>query len=310
MRVFMNDQFSDYKKLLNNCTLCPRNCNVDRTMGKKGYCGQDDKLVVARAALHMWEEPCISGERGSGTVFFSGCSVGCVYCQNHNIAKGKAGKIITTERLAEIFMELQDKGAHNINLVTPGHYIPQIIDAVNLSKRNGFCIPIVYNTGGYEKTDAIKTLEGIVDIYLPDLKYMDGNIAQKYSNCKDYFLYASAAIKEMVNQVSGPEFDSDGIMTKGVIVRHMMLPGCLKDSKNIIKYLYDTFENNIYISIMNQYTPLPHIAMYPEINRKITDDEYDELIDYAVGLGVENGFIQEGETQSESFIPEFNGEGV
>lgn len=306
----MNGQFSDYKKLLNNCTLCPRNCHVDRTGGKKGYCGETEKLVVARAALHMWEEPCISGTRGSGTVFFSGCSIGCVYCQNHSIAKGKAGKIITTERLAEIFTELQNKGAHNINLVTPGHYIPQIIDAVNLSKLNRLDIPIVYNTGGYERTETMRILDGIVDVYLPDLKYMDGNIAQKYSNCKDYFLYASTAINEMVRQTDEPEFDSEGIMTKGVIVRHMMLPGYLEDSKNIIKYLYNTFGNKIYISIMNQYTPLPHVAMYPEINRKITDDEYDELIDYAVELGVENGFIQEGETQSESFIPEFNGEGV
>lgn len=306
----MNAQFYDYKRLLNDCTLCPRNCHADRTGGKKGYCGQTEKLVVARAALHMWEEPCISGTRGSGTVFFSGCSVGCVYCQNYNIAKGKAGKIITTQRLAEIFIELRDKGAHNINLVTPSHYIPQIIDAINLSKGNGLNIPVVYNTGGYEKTEAIKMLDGIVDIYLPDLKYKDENIAHKYSNCKDYFLYASTAIKEMVKQTDEPEFNSDGIMTKGVIVRHMMLPGYLDDSKNIVKYLYDTFGNKIYISIMNQYTPLPHVAMCPEINRKVTDDEYEELIDYAVGLGVENGFIQEGETQSESFIPEFNGEGV
>lgn len=306
----MNDKFSDYKKILNNCDLCPRNCHVDRTSGQRGYCGQTDKLVVARAALHMWEEPCISGTRGSGTVFFSGCSVGCVYCQNHNIAEGKAGKIITTKRLSEIFIELQNKGAHNINLVTPSHYIPQIIDAVSLSRSNGFSVPVVYNTSGYEKLEAIRMLKGTVDIYLPDLKYMDGAIAQMYSNCKDYFLYASAAIKEMVNQVPEPEFDSDGIMTKGVIVRHMMLPGYLEDSKNIIKYLYDTFGNKIYMSIMNQYTPLPHVSPYPEINRKITDKEYDELIDYAVESGVENGFIQEGETQSESFIPEFNGEGV
>ncbi len=306
----MNGQFSDYKKLLNNCTLCPRNCHADRIGGQKGYCGVADELFVARAALHMWEEPCISGEKGSGTVFFSGCSVGCVYCQNHNIAKGKSGKIISSQRLAEIFIELQNKDAHNINLVTPGHYIPQIIDAVSLSKSNGLIIPIVYNTSGYEKPETIRILDGIVDIYLPDLKYMDENISQRYSNCKDYFSYASASIKEMAKQVSNPEFDSEGIMTKGVIVRHMMLPGYLEDSKNIIRYLYETFGDKIYISIMNQYTPLPHVAMYPEINRKITDNEYDELIDYALELGVENGFIQEGETQSESFIPEFDGEGV
>ena len=306
----MNNQFTDNKILLNNCTLCPRNCHTDRIKGKKGYCGQTNELIVARAALHMWEEPCISGTNGSGTVFFSGCSLGCVYCQNHNIAAGKAGKIITPERLGEIFIELQNKGAHNINLVTPGHFIPQIVDAVNLSRKNGFCIPIVYNTGGYEKAEIIQLLDGIVDVYLPDLKYMDGSISQRYSNCRDYFLYASTAITEMTRQVPEPQFDSDGIMTKGVIVRHMMLPGYLEDSKNIIKYLYETFGDKIYISIMNQYTPLPHVAAYPEINRKITDAEYDELVDYAIGLGIENGFIQEGGTQSKSFIPEFNGEGV
>ena len=306
----MNNKFTDNKGLLNSCTLCPRNCQVDRTKGEKGYCNQTDELIAARAALHMWEEPCISGTRGSGAIFFSGCSLGCVYCQNINIAAGKAGKIITTKRLAEIFMELQNKGAHNINLVTPGHFIPQIIAAFELSKRNGFCIPIVYNTGGYEKTETIQLLEGIVDVYLPDLKYMDCNISQKYSNCRDYFLYASTAINEMVRQVPEPKFDSDGMMTKGVIVRHMMLPGYLEDSKNIIKYLYETFQDKIYISIMNQYTPLPHAAAYPEINKRVTDDEYEELVDYAISLGVENGFIQEGETQLESFIPEFNGEGI
>lgn len=305
----MDSKFSDYKKLYSDCTLCPRNCHVDRSI-TKGYCRETDELVVARAALHMWEEPCISGTKGSGTIFFSGCSVGCVYCQNHNIASGKAGKIITTERLAEIFMELQNKGAHNINLVTPSHYIPHIIEAFNISKNNGFNIPIVYNTGGYEKIETLQLLDGIVDIYLPDLKYMDENIAQKYSNCRDYFSYASKSLKEMIRQVGEPQFDNDGIMTKGIVVRHMMLPGCLEDSKNVIKYLHGTFDNMIFISIMNQYTPLPHVVKYPEINRKITDDEYDMLIDYAVNLGVENGFIQEGETQSESFIPEFNGEGV
>lgn len=302
--------FTDNTNLLRDCTLCPRNCHVDRTNDKKGYCRQTNKPVVARAALHMWEEPCISGTNGSGTVFFSGCSLGCVYCQNHNIAAGKAGKIITVNRLAEIFIELQDKGAHNINLVTPGHFIPQIIDAIDLSKKKGLNIPFVYNTSGYEKPETIHLLERKIDIYLPDLKYLDGSISKRYSNCIDYFSYVSVAINEMVRQVPKPEFNSKGIMTKGVIVRHMMLPGYLEDSKNIIKYLYETFRDKIYISIMNQYTPLPKVGDYPEINRKITDDEYEQLVNYALGLGVENGFVQEGETQSESFIPEFNGEGV
>jgi putative pyruvate formate lyase activating enzyme len=306
----MNSKFSKYYNLLSNCTLCPRNCHVDRLSGQKGYCRESAEPAVARAALHMWEEPCISGTKGSGTVFFSGCSLRCVYCQNHNISEELSGKIITAERLAEIFMELQEKKANNINLVTPGHYIPQIIEAVSISRNKGLNIPIVYNTGGYEKAETLKMLNGIVDIYLPDLKYMNENIAKKYSNCSDYFSYASAAIAEMTAQTGKFEFNADGIMTKGVIVRHMMLPGFLDDSKNIIKYLHDTFGNKIYISIMNQYTPLEHVAKYPEINRRVSQDEYDRLIDYALNIGVENGFIQEGETQSESFIPEFNGEGV
>jgi len=297
-------------KLLDNCTLCPRNCYADREHGQKGYCRQTEELVVARAALHMWEEPCISGENGSGTVFFSGCSLGCVYCQNYNISKGLAGKKITVERLADIFIELQEQAANNINLVTPSHYVPQIIDALTLSRKKGLYIPVVYNSSGYEKTETLNMLEGYIDIYLPDLKYISKDIAKKYSNAEDYFDFASQAIMEMVRQVGEPVFNKNGIMTKGVIVRHLTLPGCLEDSKKIIEYLYKTFGDAIYISIMNQYTPLSAVREYPEINRKVPDKDYDELVDYAIYLGVENAFIQEGETASESFIPEFNGEGV
>lgn len=296
--------------LMEECTICPRNCKVDRTKGNRGYCRETDNLVVARASLHMWEEPCISGTNGSGTVFFSGCSLGCVYCQNYNISKGMTGKEITAERLAEIFLELQSKNAHNINLVTPTHFVPQIVEAIVMSRKNGLKIPIVYNTSGYEKVETIKMLEGHVSVYLPDLKYMDENIARKYSNCKDYFQYASKAIEEMVRQTGEIEFDDDGMVVRGVIVRHMTLPGYLPDSKNIIKYLHETYGNKIYMSIMNQYTPLTEVSQYPEINRKITDEEYDELVDYAVDIGVENGFIQEGETALESFIPDFDCEGV
>ncbi|MEL7646493.1 MAG: radical SAM protein [Sedimentibacter sp.] len=296
--------------LMEECAICPRNCKVDRTTGKKGYCRMTDKLVVARAALHMWEEPCISGTNGSGTVFFSGCSLGCVYCQNHTIATGKTGKEITKERLAEIFLELQSKGAHNINLVTPSHFVPQIIDALVMSRKKGLKIPIVYNSSGYEKVEIIKMLEGHISIYLPDLKYMDVSIAKKYSNCSDYFEHASKAIEEMVRQTGEVSFDESGMAVKGVIVRHMTLPGCLDDSRNIIRYLHETFGDKIYLSIMNQYTPLDEVTKYPEINRKITDDEYEELVDYAVSIGVENGFIQEGETALESFIPDFDCEGV
>lgn len=300
----------DYKTFYDNCKLCPRNCGVRRSDGIRGYCRADDELLVARAALHMWEEPCISGENGSGTVFFSGCSLGCVYCQNHNIAKGLSGKIISAKRLSEIFLELQEKNAHNINLVTPTHYVPHVAEAVELSKLNGLNIPVVYNTSGYEKISTLKMLDGIVDIYLPDFKYLDKNIAKRYSNCEDYATYAKKALKEMVRQTNEPEFNEEGIMTRGVIVRHMMLPGCLEDSKNIVKYLYETYKNHIYMSIMNQYTPLPHVSEFPEINKKIDETDYEELIDFAVELGVENGFVQDGETQSESFIPEFDGEGV
>lgn len=296
--------------LMEECIICPRNCRIDRTKGKRGYCRENDKIVVARAALHMWEEPCISGTNGSGTVFFSGCNLGCVYCQNHNISKGLSGKEITTERLAEIFLELQSKGAHNINLVTPTHFVPQIIEALVMSKNKGFSIPIVYNTSGYEKVETIKMLEGHVSVYLPDMKYMDGSIAKKYSNCEDYFQHASKAIEEMVRQTGEITFDEEGMVVRGVIVRHMTLPGYLEDSKNIIKYLYETFKDKIYISIMNQYTPLNEVTKYPEINRKIMDSEYDELVDYAVEIGVENGFIQEGETALKSFIPDFDNEGV
>ncbi len=297
-------------ELLQACTLCPRECRVDRTRGQAGICGATEEVVVARAALHMWEEPCISGEMGSGTVFFSGCTLGCVYCQNHNIAKGLAGRKITIERLAEIFLELQEKGANNINLVTPGHYVPQIIQALDMAKPKGLLLPIVYNTSGYEKAETIRLLRGYVDVYLPDLKYRSGQISGKYSNAEDYFQYAAEAIHEMVVQTGKPKFNEDGIMTRGVIVRHLTLPGYLKDSKDILEYLYDTYGDTIYISIMNQYTPLPHVEAYPELNRKITAEEYEELVDYALYLGVENGFIQEGETASESFIPEFNEEGV
>lgn len=296
--------------ILKDCVLCPRECHVDRTGGKKGYCKTTDELMVARASLHFWEEPCISGKEGSGTVFFSGCGLGCIYCQNRNISNGLAGKAITIERLAEIFLELQDKGANNINLVTPSHFVPHIIEALNISRKKGLIIPVVYNSGGYEKTETLKLLEGYVDIYLPDLKYMSDEPAMKYSNCKNYFTVAKAAIDEMVKQVKEAVFDERGIMQKGVIVRHLTLPGYLEDSKRIVKYLYDTYGDKIFISIMNQYTPMTKNTAYPELNRKVTEEEYEELVNYAVEIGVENGFIQEGETALESFIPEFNGEGV
>lgn len=296
--------------ILKDCTLCPRECHVDRTAGEKGYCKATGKLVVARAALHMWEEPCISGEEGSGTVFFCGCPLGCVYCQNSKISRGMSGMAITVERLAEIFLELQGKGANNINLVTPSHYVPHIIEALKISRKKGLTVPIVYNCSGYEKVKTLKLLEGYIDIYMPDFKYMSDEPAVKYSGCRNYSVVASKAIEEMVRQVKEPVFDERGIMKKGVIVRHLALPGYIDDSKRVVKYLYETYGDRILISIMNQYTPMTRSMAYPELNRKLTDEEYDELVDYALEIGVENGFIQEGETALESFIPEFDGEGV
>ncbi len=302
---------------LNKCSLCPRRCNINRNSGMKGFCGENDTIRIARASLHMWEEPCLSGTRGSGTVFFSGCPLHCVYCQNGSIANGSVGKEVSIERLAEIFIEQQGRGANNINLVTPTHFIPQISRAIEMSRNKGLKIPVVYNTGSYENVEALKILEGLVDVYLPDFKYIDSALSTKYSNAPDYFEVASAAIEEMVRQTGCTVFAAEGdiceadIMKKGVIVRHLMLPGQLEDSRNIVKYLYEKYGDRIYISLMNQYTPMSNIGgKYPELARKITKEEYDGLVDYAIESGVENGFIQEGETALESFIPDFNMEGT
>lgn len=289
---------------LEQCKLCPRSCGSNRAAGQTGYCGMSAEVKVARASLHMWEEPCISGTNGSGTVFFTGCPLKCVYCQNRTIAIGSTGERISIERLSEIFIELQEKGAHNINLVTPTHYVPQIVEALKSAKEKGLHIPIVYNTGSYEKAETIQALEGLVDIYLPDCKYYDSELAAKYSNAPDYFKVASDAIEEMVRQVGKPMFEGN-LMKRGVIVRHMILPGHTKDSRKIIERLYKTYGDDIYISIMNQYTPLPQMKNFPEINRRITAREYEKVIDYAISLGIENAFIQEGETAKESFIPDF-----
>lgn len=298
------------------CNICPRNCFVDRENGKIGYCGQTNKIYVARAALHMWEEPCISGKEGSGTVFFCGCPLRCIFCQNHTIALGKEksgakiGIEISVFRLKEIFLELQEEGANNINLVTGTHYIPQIVQALQFAKAEGLTIPIVYNTSGYEKVESLRLLEGLVDIYLPDMKYMSKELSKEYSNASDYFEVASKALEEMVKQVGEPEFDDRGYMKKGVIVRHLVLPGSTKDSKAVLESLWNTYGNKIYISIMNQYTPMEQIKNHPLLSRKVTKREYQKVIDYALSLGWENGFIQEGETAKESFIPDFHGAGV
>lgn len=293
-----------------NCLLCPRKCGINRSTGQTGVCGVSSEIKVARAALHYWEEPCISGKRGSGAVFFSGCSLHCVFCQNREISDGKAGKLISKERLSDIFMELADKGANYINLVTPGQYIPDIVWAVNDAKSRGMKRPIIYNTSGYENVTELKLLEGIVDVYLPDFKYMDSTLSARYSRAKDYPSVAKQALSEMVRQQPDVVIDdATGLIQKGVIVRQLLLPGHVNDAKAVLKYLYDTYHDHVYISMMSQFTPIA-LKDYPEINRTVTRREYERLVDYALEIGITNAFIQEGDVAKDSFIPAFDCEGV
>ena len=299
------------KDFYSNCTLCPRACGVNRAAGQKGRCGMSAELKVARAALHMWEEPPISGTNGSGTVFFSGCPLSCVFCQNSQISHEADGKHIDINRLTDIFLELQDAGAHNINLVTPTHFVPHIIEALDIARSNGLTLPILYNCGGYESVQTLRLLRGYIDIYLPDFKYWSADIAAKYSLCKDYRQRAIEALSEMVAQTGTPSFDENGIMKKGTVVRHLVLPGCTSDSKDVIKYLYKTYGDDIYISIMSQYTPMPGIKdRFPELARKLTKYEYDKVVNFAAEIGVTKGFTQYGSAASESFIPRFDHTGV
>lgn len=340
------------KNLYKNCHLCPRNCGVDRLRGKRGYCGADRNLRLARAALHFWEEPCISGTKGSGAVFFSGCSLHCVFCQNEPIAQGRAGKVIPPERLSEIFLELQEKGANNINLVTPGQYVPHIIEAVEKAKNQGMKLPVIYNTGGYESVETLKLMEGIVDVYLPDFKYMDPALAKQFSRAEDYPAVAKDALREMVRQkpkclfyreCSGKhndtgsridtgsrnetedrndsesrnriytEYEEGLLIQEGVIVRQLLLPGHVKDAEAVVRYLHETYGSRIYLSMMSQYTPMSQVKSmaFSELCRRVTRREYEHLLDYAIDLGVEQAFMQEGQTAKESFIPDFaSGEGV
>lgn len=293
-----------------NCLLCPRKCGINRSTGQTGICGVSSEIKVARAALHYWEEPCISGKRGSGAVFFSGCSLHCVFCQNREISDGKEGKVISKERLSDIFMELADKGANNINLVTPGQYIPDIVWAVNDAKSRGMKLPIIYNTSGYENVTELKLLEGIVDVFLPDFKYMDSTLSARYSRAKDYPSVAKQALSEMVRQQPDVVIDdATGLIQKGVIVRQLLLPGHVNDAKAVLKYLYDTYHDHVYISMMSQFTPIA-LKDYPEINRTVTRREYERLVDYALEIGITNAFIQEGDVAKDSFIPAFDCEGV
>ena len=300
----------NWKKWYRECALCPRECGVNRLEGRRGFCGQTAGLKVARAVLHMWEEPCISGSRGSGTVFFTGCHLGCVFCQNGQISRGSAGKEISVIRLARIFMELQEKGAHNINLVTPTHFVPHIIEALRISRKMGLKLPIVYNTGGFEKVDTLELLDGWIDVYLTDFKFMDVHLSGRYAHEEGYSFYAAKALEEMYRQTGEPVFDENGLMTKGIIVRHMVLPGQSMDSRQIVDFLYENYGDKIYLSLMNQYTPSGPLEKYPELQKRVKRQVYERLIGYTIRKGVENAYIKEGSTAKESFIPDFNGEGV
>ena len=292
-----------------NCRLCPRECDADRTRGF-GACKVGNTITAARAALHMWEEPCISGDEGSGAVFFSGCNLGCVYCQNREIALGHSGRTITQDRLCEIYMELQEKKANNINLVTPSHYVLQIREALFQAKKKGLTVPVVYNCGGYESVEALQALDGLIDIYLTDFKYMDSSLAKVYSRAEDYPETAKRALAEMVRQTGEAVFDENGLMKKGVIVRHLLLPGAVKNAKAVVKYVYETYGDTVWLSLMSQYTPLPQVENISPLNRKTTKREYERLLDYTFSLGVTNAFLQEGPVAEESFIPEFDGRGI
>lgn len=304
------DTETEFQTLLSDCTLCPRRCHADRIHGETGYCGMSSRIFAARAALHMWEEPCISGKKGSGTVFFTGCGLRCCFCQNREIAVGNSGKEITVQRLADIFMELKEKGAGNINLVTGAHYVPHIIEGLEISKRKGMDLPVIYNSSGYEEEDTLRMLEGYVDVYLPDFKYMDSSLAKAYSNASGYPEKAKLAIQEMVRQTGPCCFDEEGYIRKGTIVRHLILPGHTKNSLQILEYLFKAYRDKIFISIMNQYTPVVENSKYQELNRAVTRREYEKVFDYAVSIGITNGFVQEGKTAGESFIPAFDYEGV
>ncbi|MDO4965759.1 MAG: radical SAM protein [Lachnospiraceae bacterium] len=291
---------------MSGCNICPRNCNVDRNNNEYGVCGVPSEIHIARAMLHMWEEPCISGNSGSGAVFFYGCPLRCIYCQNFKISHGiDKTKAVSADELANVFIELQEMGANNINLVTPTHYSLEIITAVGKAKNKGLNIPIVYNCSGYESVDTLKKLHGYVDIYLTDFKYMNDDLGVKYSKVSNYSEVAKNALAEMVRQVGAPEFLDNGIMKKGVIVRNLLLPSHVNNSKAVLQYIYETYGDLVYISIMNQYTPLEQVKNIKELNRKVTKREYNRLIDYAISLGIKNAFIQEGDVAKESFIPDF-----
>ncbi len=295
------------------CRLCPRGCGVNRSAGERGFCRMGTQPVVVRAALHFWEEPCLSEGGGAGTVFFAGCSLGCVYCQNREISSAEfsetgRGRVMTSAELAETFLELEAQGANNIDLVTAGHFLPAVRDALIQAREKGLSLPVVYNTGGYERPETLRMLEGLVDIYLPDLKYLDPALSEKYSGCRDYAEWAKAALAEMVRQCGDAVFDDKGHMKRGVIVRHLVLPGQTGEAKRVLRYLHETYGNRIFISLLRQYTPMPGIEkLFPELGRAVAPEEYERAVSFAERIGIEKGFLQEEGAVGEGYIPDFSG---
>lgn len=300
--------FNIYK----SCNLCPRKCGIDRTNGQIGFCKATADMRIARAALHMWEEPCISGEKGSGAIFFTGCNAGCVFCQNYEISHMlNKGAVVSEERLVEIFYELKDKGANNINLVTADVYIPSVASAIHKAKNSDFDLPFIFNTSSFVSVEALKLLDGLIDVYLPDHKFYSPKSAERYIYSSKYPESAFNAIAEMYRQTGPCVFDPEGIIKKGVIIRHMLMPGGLLEAKLILKKLYETYGDNVYFSIMSQYTPMKEqLAKYLELQHPVSSREYDELIEYALSIGIKNAWMQEGSVAKESFIPAFDLSGV
>ena len=290
---------------LEKCKICPHNCGVNRLNGNIGRCKSNGNIKLAMASIHNFEEPCISGENGSGTVFFSNCNMNCVFCQNYKISQQGLGREISIEELAEIFIDEQNKNAENINLVTPTMYVYHIIEAIKIAKNKGLKIPIVYNSNGYENVETIKKLKGYIDIYLPDLKYYDDDLAFKYSGVKNYFENATSAIKEMYNQVGSPVLDENGMMKKGLIIRHLVLPNNLQNSKDVLKWINDNIDKKVFVSVMAQYFPTNKAKDFPEINRKLTKEEYEEIENYLYSLDLDNGYNQEIWEHEEDYVPAF-----
>ena len=293
-------------KELEKCSICPHMCGINRNNGQVGRCKSSDKVKIALYSVHDFEEPCVSGENGSGTVFFSNCNMNCVFCQNYEISQKGKGKEITIERLAEIFLEQQNRNVNNINLVTPTSYVPQIIEAIKIARVNGLKIPIVYNTNGYENVETLKMLEGYIDIYLPDLKYAEDNLGLEYSKVKNYFEIATTAIKEMYRQVGSPKLNNDGIIEKGLIIRHLILPNNIENSKKVLKWIKENMDKDVYVSVMAQYFPTYKAKQLENINRKLTKEEYEEIENYLYDLDIENGYIQELGEHEEEYVPKWD----